>query len=36
MSLMNIANSARFSADKTVTRYADDIWHVKPVSEVEK
>ena len=31
MSLMNIANSGIFSADRSVTDYAHDIWHAAPV-----
>lgn len=31
-SLINIAHSARFSADKTVERYAQDIWGLTPVN----
>ena len=31
MSLMNIANSGVFSADRAVQDYARDIWHTKPV-----
>lgn len=31
-SLINIANSPRFSADKTVERYAEDIWQIKPLT----
>lgn len=31
-SLLNIANAARFSADKTVERYAEDIWQIDPMS----
>lgn len=27
--LMNIANAGRFSSDRTVREYADDIWHIK-------
>ena len=27
---VNIANSARFSSDRTIDEYADDIWHVEP------
>lgn len=30
-SLINIANSARFSADRTVERYAEDIWQINPL-----
>ncbi len=31
MSLINIARSGRFSSDRAVMEYADNIWHVKPV-----
>lgn len=31
ISLHNIANAGRFSADNTVQRYADDIWQIEPV-----
>ncbi len=31
MSLMNIANSGIFSADRAVTEYADNIWNLKAV-----
>ncbi len=31
MSLMNIANAGIFSADRSVTDYARDIWNMKPV-----
>ena len=31
MSLINIARSGRFSSDRAVMEYANDIWHVKPV-----
>ena len=31
MSLMNIANSGIFSADRAIFDYARDIWHTKPV-----
>lgn len=30
-SLLNIASSPRFSADKTVSRYAEDIWQIDPI-----
>lgn len=30
ISLRNIANAGRFSSDKTVQRYADDIWQIEP------
>lgn len=31
MSLMNIAKSGIFSADRSIKEYADKIWHIKPV-----
>ena len=31
MSLVNIARSGRFSSDRAVMEYAENIWHVKPV-----
>ena len=31
MSLVNIARSGRFSSDRAVLEYANDIWHVEPV-----
>ena len=30
-SAVNIANSGRFSSDRTIAEYARDIWNVKPV-----
>ena len=35
MMLMNIANSGKFSADRTIREYAKDIWGIKPI-EVKK
>ncbi len=32
-SLMNIANAGRFAADRSVSEYADNIWHLKKVNE---
>ncbi len=31
MSLKNIANAGMFAADRSVTEYANNIWHTKPV-----
>lgn len=31
MSLVNIARSGRFSSDRAVQEYCDEIWHVKPI-----
>ena len=28
---MNIANSGRFSSDRTIDEYANEIWKIKPV-----
>ena len=28
--LMNVASAGKFSADRTIRQYADEIWHVKP------
>lgn len=32
MSLINIANAGRFSADRAIKEYAENIWHAKPIS----
>lgn len=32
MSLVNIANAGRFSADDTVKKYAEDIWRIQPLA----
>jgi starch phosphorylase len=29
--LMNIANMGRFSSDRTIREYADEIWNIKPM-----
>lgn len=31
-SVINIANSGFFSSDRTISEYANDIWHVKPAN----
>jgi len=31
MSIHNIANSGKFSSDRTITEYATGIWHIKPL-----
>lgn len=28
--LMNVASSAKFSSDRTIRQYAEEIWHIKP------
>ena len=35
MMLMNIANSGKFSSDRTIREYAEDIWGINPV-EIKK
>ncbi|MEL7225255.1 MAG: glycogen/starch/alpha-glucan phosphorylase, partial [Cyanobacteria bacterium J06576_12] len=32
MSIVNSARSGRFSSDRAIRQYCDDIWHVNPVS----
>jgi starch phosphorylase len=32
MSILNVANMGKFSTDRTIKEYSDDIWNVKPVS----
>jgi len=32
MSILNTACSGRFSTDRTMRDYNNDIWHVEPVS----
>jgi len=29
--LMNVASGAKFSSDRTIRQYAEEIWHIKPV-----
>jgi glycogen phosphorylase len=31
MSILNVANMGRFSSDRTIQQYAEDIWKVKPI-----
>ena len=28
--LMNIASGAKFSSDRTIRQYAEEIWHIQP------
>ncbi len=32
--LMNIASGAKFSSDRTIRQYAEEIWHIKPTQYV--
>lgn len=29
--LENVASAGKFSSDRTIRQYADEIWHIKPV-----
>jgi starch phosphorylase len=31
MSILNVANMGKFSTDRTIQQYADEIWGIKPV-----
>jgi starch phosphorylase len=31
MSILNVARIGKFSTDRTIREYADEIWNVKPV-----
>ena len=28
---MNVASAGKFSSDRTIRQYAEDIWHIQPV-----
>lgn len=32
MSILNVAHTGKFSSDRTIQEYADEIWHAKPVT----
>ena len=32
MAIMNVASSGKFSSDRTIKQYADEVWDVKPVT----
>jgi starch phosphorylase len=31
MSILNVANMGKFSSDRTIKEYAEEIWQVKPI-----
>jgi len=32
LSILNVAHMGKFSSDRTIQQYSDEIWHAKPVS----
>lgn len=32
MALLNVASSGKFSSDRTIKQYAEEIWKVKPLN----
>jgi starch phosphorylase len=34
--ILNVAASGKFSSDRTIAEYADEIWHVQPCPIPEK
>ena len=36
MALVNIAESGIFAADRSIREYAENIWHLKPVTKVDE
>jgi len=31
MAILNVASSGKFSSDRTIKQYAEEIWNVKPL-----
>ena len=36
MCVNNVASAGKFSSDRTITQYAQDIWKVKPIHHDEE
>lgn len=36
MAIHNVAKSGKFSSDRTIQQYADEIWHLKPIHIADK
>ena len=32
MAILNVASSGKFSSDRTIKQYAEEIWNVKPIN----
>ena len=35
MSLMNTATSGIFASDNSISKYADEIWHISPINKIK-
>ena len=33
--LMNTASAGKFSSDRSIQQYADEIWHIKPIENID-